>query len=262
MEVRGARGQGAPRRGVFEPGLPAERVLGFQVRIAVRKRGGEGLIEARLPESRADGGDGPRPRREPDGAAGTIGGIAAEALVVFESRPEREARGALRRRDDLQIDGAVVPRLRRGKARALHRLPLERYPERDDVLLPEPRVDACVKPSPGGPVGARRGEGRVVARVVRRDRVLVVVAVPGGGEAAVQARRESVPEVEPDRRTARELMLVVAHDGAAIVGWEVVQGVTIAKRQGRLGTGVRPQPHAAAQDFVAVVVIEVVHAVA
>src|SRR2546422_1991674 len=77
-----------------------------------------------------------------------------------------------------------------------------------------------------------RERGRV-ARAVRRDGVLSVVAVPGARHATLDVVREHVTQLEPDGRAAIDLVLVVAHRVAASVRREVIAGVAETNEIGR-----------------------------
>src|SRR2546428_12475066 len=69
-------------------------------------------------------------------------------------------------------------------------------------------------------------------------------------------------QVEPDRGSAIELMLVVADRVAAPVRREMVERVPIAQRERGVRARVGTEPHAATHDFVPILVVERVQAVA
>src|SRR2546421_8992858 len=76
--------------------------------------------------------------------------------------------------------------------------------------------------------------------------------MPSGRETAFGAGGENVTQVEPDGGSAIELVLVVADRVAAPVRREMIQRVPVAQRQRGVRAFVRPEPHPAAHDFVAV----------
>src|SRR2546430_11041561 len=86
--------------------------------------------------------------------------------------------------------------------------------------------------------------------------------MPSGRETAFGAGGENVTQVEPDGGSAIELVLVVADRVAASVRREMIQRVPVAQRQRGVRAFVRPEPHPAAHDFVAVLVVERIQAVA
>src|SRR2546426_9975281 len=102
---------------------------------------------------------------------------------------------------------------------------------REHVTLREPHVGPCVQPLARDPIGAAVRKGGRVGWTVRADGVLVVVAAPGGGKAAFDTSRNNAADVEPQRRAAIELVLIVAHQVAAAVGWEMVERIAVAERQ-------------------------------
>ena len=86
--------------------------------------------------------------------------------------------------------------------------------------------------------------------------------MPAEGDATLHPIGEGTAKVQPERRTAVELMLIVAHHGAAAVGREVVLGVAVTERERRVGALVRAEPHAAAHHLVPVLIVQGIHAVA
>src|SRR2546430_10908678 len=86
--------------------------------------------------------------------------------------------------------------------------------------------------------------------------------MPSGRETAFGAGGENVTQVEPDGGSAIELVLVVADRVAASVRREMIQRVPVAQRQRGVRAFVRPEAHPAAHDFVAVLVVERIQAVA
>ena len=131
VEVGSAHSQRSPPARVLEPRFPVERVLGCEVRIPAHEAGREGLVEARLLEARADGGDRAHALHDSHGHARTMRDIGAEALVVLEPRSHGQAQRPLGCRDHLQIGRAVVARSRGVERSAAHRLALERPPHGD-----------------------------------------------------------------------------------------------------------------------------------
>src|SRR2546422_5749488 len=106
-----------------------------------------------------------------------------------------------------------------------------------------------------------RERGRV-ARAVRRDGVLSVVAVPSARHATLDVVREHVTQLEPDGRATIDLVLVVAHRVAASVRREVIEGVAVTNGHGGVRACVRLEPQAAAQHLVPVVIVEPIDPVA
>ena len=70
--------------------------------------------------------------------------------------------------------------------------------------------------------------------------------MPSGRETAFDAVREGVPEVEADRRTALQLVLVIAHHDATVVSRKMVEGIAVADRERGIGAPVRVKTHSTA----------------
>src|SRR5882762_10188464 len=139
---------------------------------------------------------------------------------------------------------------------------LECRAEGQNVTREQVHVGPGVQTGTRDPVGAGVREGDRVGGVVFSDGVQVVKAIPSGGEPSLHTLRQSAPEVEANRGTALQLVLVVAHHEAAIVSRKMIQGVAIAERERGIGAPVKVKACATADDLVPKLIVDRVEAVA